>query len=861
MINLKNIFKSFVLNEHSQSVIKDVSLTFPQTGIFFVLGKSGSGKSTLLNLIGGLDFIDQGTYMFNNLPIHELSQAKLDAFRNTHIGFIFQEYHMIETMSIFDILKYTSIASRGVFDNTEISHILSLLELTEDTSKLPHQLSGGQKQRLAIGRALIKKPSVIIADEPTGALDQATGDQIFRILKALSSEILVIIATHDEESATRYADAILRIKEGVIQSTLNAHDESLNSNIVTSQLKLSHTIQIGLKSFRQNYIKSMIVLLTLTLSMISLGLGFSGIQFNESKAIQETQTTLNLNSVGMSSKQLGFNRYLNQYITTEEITSLRIKYPNIGFHAFFPKVFRIEDNLINNDIYNDASIEGLMSIDNTFLNMSGYTLYGNMPINTTEVVITSYTFQFFKQLGYQYENQSFFPQSYEEMYGKTLLINSIPYMITGILDTTFSNRYWMGETVIDHQERVSFKESGYEKFVYVSDAFSLLEPIESSFSFANIISFFGANLNAYYHISYSNNSTPFKQNLSTFMPKITKLSTYSDNVIWFDEPLQVLSDHEIVIRLDVFLNANGKTIDEFDFETASMSYDLIQAYAINHFPIIEAAFKDDFGVSSTATDYVTYILDNDVNAYDPQKNLVYFKGIANQHYINQLDATVFSGLKIVKGNSEDIFIDDIKIVGVTRIDSIVSDDLYQALILTHFNYNENIRLVSQDLSALTRFMADNDLYDYTSPAIYLVDQMSSTTELVSLISLVIAIVFTIVSMVLIYLFIQSHIDKHRRHIGIFRSLGFSNKNLTQVFMVENFVITCIVMVLSSALLQLVIVGFNQFMRNTYGIYFNYLSMTFISLVFQMIILTVAVFSFTSIPIYRIMHKPIITIIK
>ncbi|MDY0346852.1 MAG: ATP-binding cassette domain-containing protein, partial [Acholeplasma sp.] len=137
MIKLNNVYKSYVSNNNSQVVLTDISLSCPKSGLFFIVGKSGCGKSTLLNILGGLDTIDQGSYQFHDLYVNTLNQLQLDAFRNTHIGFVFQEYHMIETMTILDVLKYTSIASSGTYSLDHIKQLLTDLELDEDMNKYP----------------------------------------------------------------------------------------------------------------------------------------------------------------------------------------------------------------------------------------------------------------------------------------------------------------------------------------------------------------------------------------------------------------------------------------------------------------------------------------------------------------------------------------------------------------------------------------------------------------------------------------------------------------------------------------------------------------------------------------------------
>ncbi|HCC04097.1 MAG TPA: ABC transporter permease, partial [Clostridiales bacterium] len=188
----------------------------PETGMVFILGKSGSGKSTLLNVIGGLDKYDKGEIIINGKSTNQFKEKDYDAFRNTYMGFIFQEFNLIEDYSVEQNIKLALELQKKEATDDEIERILKKVELTEVSKRKINELSGGQKQRIAIARAVIKNPEIILADEPTGNLDSQTGEQIWKILKDLSKEKLVIVVSHDKESANIYADRIIEIQDGNI---------------------------------------------------------------------------------------------------------------------------------------------------------------------------------------------------------------------------------------------------------------------------------------------------------------------------------------------------------------------------------------------------------------------------------------------------------------------------------------------------------------------------------------------------------------------------------------------------------------------------------------------------------------------
>ena len=221
---LKKVYKT--KKGVSVEALKGVSIKFPEKGMVFLLGKSGSGKSTLLNLLGGLDKYDDGEIIIKGVSSKEFKQSHFDSYRNTYVGFIFQEYNVLEDFTVgANIALAIELQGRKATDD-EINIILKEVDLEEFGDRKPNELSGGQKQRVAIARALVKNPQIIMADEPTGALDSNTGKQVFDTLKRLSKEKLVVIVSHDREFAEYYGDRIIELADGNILSDVERKDIS-----------------------------------------------------------------------------------------------------------------------------------------------------------------------------------------------------------------------------------------------------------------------------------------------------------------------------------------------------------------------------------------------------------------------------------------------------------------------------------------------------------------------------------------------------------------------------------------------------------------------------------------------------------
>ena len=240
MLELKNIKKSYKTGEFVQHALKGVSLTFDRNEFVCILGASGSGKTTLLNIIGGLDRYDSGDLIINNMSTKKFNDNLWDAYRNNCVGFIFQSYNLIGHLSVLENVEM-SLTLSGVKNKKEKAlSALDRVGLKDHAYKKPNQLSGGQMQRVAIARAIVNDPEVILADEPTGALDTKTSKQIMELIKEISKEKLVIMVTHNPDLAKKYATRIIEVKDGeVISDSLPKEKYKDKNNIEIKKTKMS----------------------------------------------------------------------------------------------------------------------------------------------------------------------------------------------------------------------------------------------------------------------------------------------------------------------------------------------------------------------------------------------------------------------------------------------------------------------------------------------------------------------------------------------------------------------------------------------------------------------------------------------
>ncbi|MHB1135936.1 MAG: ABC transporter ATP-binding protein/permease [Coriobacteriia bacterium] len=223
MLQVNNVSKSYTTGDFTQIALDDVSLEFGKTEFVAVLGPSGSGKTTFLNLIGGLDKYDSGDLVINGKSTKDFADWEWDAYRNNSVGFVFQTYNLITHLSVVDNVEM-GLTLSGVPAAEKHAKAVEALErvgLSDHIHKKPNQLSGGQMQRVAIARALANDPDIILADEPTGALDTVTSAQVLDLIKEIAADKLVIMVTHNPELAEEYADRIVKFQDGHVISDSN----------------------------------------------------------------------------------------------------------------------------------------------------------------------------------------------------------------------------------------------------------------------------------------------------------------------------------------------------------------------------------------------------------------------------------------------------------------------------------------------------------------------------------------------------------------------------------------------------------------------------------------------------------------
>lgn len=321
LVNVKRIYET----QEGRKIValNGVTTSFKRGEFVAVVGKSGSGKSTLINILGGLDRPDEGDYFLEGNNIADINEGHWDAIRNEKIGFIFQEYHLVEYLSVYKNVEIALMYQNNFNNETKdakIKQVLTDVGLIDHIHKRPNQLSGGQRQRVAIARALVKDPDIILADEPTGALDHKTSEIIIDLIKGLSKERLVLVVTHDRGIANDHATRIIELTEGRFTNDLIREDipqtyQNVYKKTKPTNLSLRDKFQLTFRKIRSQLLRTFFTALSLALAF-SFTILFNGLERGVSEAYDNYYEALNkANSYSFSlelvDESVGESSYLN----------------------------------------------------------------------------------------------------------------------------------------------------------------------------------------------------------------------------------------------------------------------------------------------------------------------------------------------------------------------------------------------------------------------------------------------------------------------------------------------------------------------------------------------------------------------
>lgn len=813
MIKLINVNKYYQSGNDKIHVINNLNYTFPDTGLIFILGPSGSGKSTLLNLLGGLDKPDSGEIWIENREISTFSKSEQTNYLNSYLGFVFQEYNILKDLTLKQNISL-SLEIQGKkkkFIKEKVQNIIDEVELTGLEKRKVTQLSGGQKQRIAIARALVKDPELIIADEPTGNLDSGTSKKIFELLKKLSKNRLIIVVTHDEESANLYADDILHIDTAKLDTeneiTTNLEANNLSNNFVTSRklylekAKTPHKTIFKL-SFKNIWRKKFQYLLIFFISIIcSVFLSFA-IELNGDKLYQNVYTTVMNNnsytdiyqyhpSSSNSSSDDFYAKYTkgelmdNAYSTIKSFTNDLIIHKYQSVSVDYSK-YNIEKA---NFLYS-GTIDTIIYFDptNTYELLAGTLPNSEKP----EILITDFLLDALKHFGIVSNNTTIYSiiNTYLDLGYQT------SFKVVGVIKTNYHK--WI------HLSRL---KSNYKVDPYDED----MQGFEYDYLVMNSIVIGETYYN--YILTDSFHNTTILVNSNELQE--SSLVSYDNQVITIgDAPV---AHNEIVIPRELFLNI-------FNISWWNDNDRYLNNYITNNAPKISISTKfNEINIENGKYDILADATFNVVGITSSSDLLLTPKSLASYNEAIELSKTTNDQEKVIIELSKD-----------------------PSVVMQHFKtlYNNDYHFII-------------DVFDYqTQIESYAVDpivEFASTGGL---------IIFTILTIGIMWTIISIEIVDSRKEIGILRSIGINSKKVSLIFIIQSLIVNILAYIVSLPISNKIIEIFGSNITDALGeIKLSMYTLTYRTPLYLIIFIVSITFISTIIPLVKIMSKKIINIIN
>lgn len=880
MLTLKNVSKSYHPKKGKVvQALKDVSLSFPETGMVFLLGKSGSGKSTLMNIIGGLDSTDQGEVLFLNIQVSSFNPSEYDAYRNTQVGFVFQEFNLIESFSVYQNIALSKRLQNQVVTKDEVVSLLETLDLKDEIDRMPYELSGGQKQRISIGRALIKNPKILLADEPTGALDSDTSKQIFELLKSLSKSRLVIIVSHDRDFAQAYGDRVIELSDGKVIKDSNPI-EPISSNqtmdLKPPHLPLKDAFKIGLSAFLKKPVRMVITMLILIFSFTLFAGIHSITNYNiESVAIRHAyQANESVIMVGKTRYNSLYDRHEFIHFSQASFEKLSAKYPNRFMRPIHEDYFYIGTvhGIMDYNPYYTSMASGSIVIDDELLTHTGFTLQGRMPENDLEVVLPLHLVETFQKYGYE-DGGKVDIVNPEDIIGKYLNIDRT-VLVVGVIDTNFNaNRY---AVIRDSDNRYgtlgeelrAMNEYSAHTILYVHPSW-----IEKRMADDSIVHFSYSSLSFY--TGTQGDIKDMNQEYSPFSWfQMMRSSETIPSFITLKPGLDIstLTGNQIIVNVNELLTWQ---LDKYpDYESLVLQeYDrLIVAFAEENFEPNQASlaiqdeiFTKEELVQAIKESRLILTFDRSYTAIlyrDAQRNTQAHFIYASPDFV-KLEVSKYDDLR---GYVESNF--DVEIVGFTDSTlNLVSPELFQVISdsLGAYPYKSMLINLSGNSKKDIEFLKDIETLDsrfaVSNEVQFIMDYNDDVMEVVKEKFFWFGLVLALFTGILFQNFIHLSISHKKKDIGILRALGGRRKDIFTIFLTEALFMGTIVSVISLFLTVIFIKQLDAFAGESMGLTVSFVWVEFRQ-VFWVFTLAISVATLSSwLPIHRYSKQKPVDVIK
>ncbi len=745
MLELKKIYKEYITGDFKQIALDKVNLNFRKNEFVSILGPSGSGKTTLLNIIGGLDNYTSGDLIINEVSTKDFKDNDWDIYRNHRVGFIFQNYNLIGHQSILSNVELALTLSGVGKSERRKKAILALKKvgLEKHINKNPNQLSGGQMQRVAIARALVNDPDILLADEPTGALDSTTSQQIMKLLKEVAKDKLVIMVTHNSELARAYSTRIIELRDGSIISDSNPYVGKVNT--VEDEIIRKNKTKKTHMSFKT-----------------ALGLSFNNLKTKKGRTIL-TAFAGSIGIIGIAlilSLSNGVNKYIER-VEAETLSSypLTIMEESADLTEVMGILASGKDKEINHDkdkIYSNTIMNKMFNSFVTKVSKNDLKTFKKYLDNNDEIG------KYVNEIKYSYNIDLNIFNTYN---GELVKVNPSNLMSDlGMINSNEMSSMYS-----------SFGMGSNDVFVELMDnkenVLSQYDLIYGSYpkKYDEVVLIVNSNNEISDYTLYALGLKEQKM-LKEMMYNVMKGEEVDDTDLELSYEDICNIEFKLMINTDLFTKEGNRYVDR--------SNDLNYVNSI----LDKSVPLKVVGILRGNDDSVSYVSKTGGVGYTSKLTEYVINNVKNSSIVheqeNNKEVNIFTGSSFELGESYE---DNLRKLGVTSVDNPSSISIYSK----DFEAKENVVRIIDEYNKET---LEEKKITYTDTIGLLINNVTTIVNIISYVLIAFVSISLVVSSIMIGIITYISVLERTKEIGILRSIGASKKDIARVFNAETFII-------------------------------------------------------------------------
>ena len=745
MLELKKIYKEYITGDFKQVALDKVNLNFRKNEFVSILGPSGSGKTTLLNIIGGLDNYTSGDLIINEVSTKDFKDNDWDIYRNHRVGFIFQNYNLIGHQSILSNVELALTLSGVGKSERRKKAILALKKvgLEKHINKNPNQLSGGQMQRVAIARALVNDPDILLADEPTGALDSTTSQQIMKLLKEVAKDKLVIMVTHNPELARTYSTRIIELRDGRIISDSNPYDGKVNT--VEDEIIRKNKTKKTHMSFKT-----------------ALGLSFNNLKTKKGRTIL-TAFAGSIGIIGIAlilSLSNGVNKYIER-VEAETLSSypLTIMEESADLTEVMGILASGKDKEINHDkdkIYSNTIMNKMFNSFVTKVSKNDLKTFKKYLDNNDEIG------KYVNEIKYGYNIDLNIFNTYN---GELVKVNPSNLMSDlGMINSNEMSSMYS-----------SFGMGSNDVFVELMDnkenVLSQYDLIYGSYpeKYDEVVLIVNSNNEISDYTLYALGLKEQKM-LKEMMYNVMKGEEVDDTNLEFSYEDICNIEFKLMINTYLFTKEGNRYVDRSDdlnyvksILDKAVPLKVVGILRGNENSVSYVSKTGGVGYTSKLTEYVINNVKNSSIVHEQENNK---------------EVNIFTGSSFELGESYE---DNLRKLGVTSVDNPSSISIYSK----DFEAKENVVRIIDEYN---KEALEEEKITYTDTIGLLINNVTTIVNIISYVLIAFVSISLVVSSIMIGIITYISVLERTKEIGILRSIGASKKDIARVFNAETFII-------------------------------------------------------------------------